>query len=180
YLRERLVPSARGYLAIAEPDGGWGSYLAAPGRDAADPLVFRNDGAALESGGTPNWLGAVALRAAVGELLDAGPARIERRAMALAAELRTGLRERGLGASLVDPADTSQLVSLALGENADGVEARLASCGVRASVRGALGIRALRLSCHGWNRRSDIALVLAAVDSGVVPLTVAARTPVGG
>lgn len=178
-LRGRLVPGARGYLAVAEPDGGWGSYLASPGRDAADPLAFRDDGAALESGGTPNWVGAVALRAATRELLDAGPARVERRAMDLAGALRAGLRERGLGACLVDPSDTSPLVSVAVDGSAADLEASLAIRGVRASVRGALGVLALRVSCHGWNERADVDLVLDAVDSGLVPLAPSPRTPAG-
>jgi selenocysteine lyase/cysteine desulfurase len=118
----------------------------------------------------PNWVGAVALRVAVGELLDAGPTRVERRALELAARLRAGLRERGLGRTLVDQADTSPLVSVVLSESVADVEAVLGHRGVRASVRGALGIRVLRVSCHGWNQPEDIDLLLDAVDDGVLPL----------
>lgn len=168
-LRERLVPGTRGYLALEEPAGGWGAYLARPNRDAADELAFNADGAALESGGTPNWLGAVGLAAAVRELLDVGSAILEQRALGLGRRLRDGLEHRGLAGALLDPAGSSALVSLSLAGSAEDVEAALATRSIRASVRGALGYRALRVSCHGWNTPDDIDLLLEAVDDGLVP-----------
>lgn len=169
-LRDQLVPPARGYLALAEPAGGWGAYLGSPGRDARQPIPFRADAAALEGGGTPNWVGALALRTAVGSLLAAGPARIERQATALADRLRSAVTERGFQHCLMDPAGSSPLVGLAIDEGATGVDTRLADRGVHVSVRGALGQRVLRVSCHGWNRSEDVDLLLEAIDDGVVPL----------
>ncbi|WP_219419605.1 aminotransferase class V-fold PLP-dependent enzyme [Pseudonocardia nigra] len=164
-LRDRLRPPWQGYFALPEPAAGWESVLRDRTRTAHDLPGLRADGDALELGGTPNWLGAVGLDVALGDLFTSGADQVERRALRLADRLRAGLVR--LGAAPLTPVGTrSPIVTFGLpgGEPAEqALHDRLRAAGVHVSLRGGAGVGGVRAGCHGHNTDDDVDALLDVV-----------------
>ncbi|WP_165492067.1 aminotransferase class V-fold PLP-dependent enzyme [Egibacter rhizosphaerae] len=168
-LRDRHRSSYLGYTNVEEPAPGWGRYLQDRHRTAFDRHAARSSGGLLESGGTPDWIGAVGLRAAVDELLARGPADVERHVLALASQLRTGLARIGLGERIAgsgDPMTHSGIVTFGL----PGGEIRerqlydeLTRSGIYVSLRAIAGTGGIRVSPHATNTADDIDALLEVV-----------------
>jgi selenocysteine lyase/cysteine desulfurase len=148
-LIERVHPVLLGWKSVREAD----RYL---------PYHFdlRSDAARLEPGSPPH-LGIHALGAALELLLEVGPARIERRVLAITERLADGLRARA--ASIVSPwgpHERSGILTFQLGEPS-ALVAVLARAGVMARVRAG----GVRLAPHFYTNEDDVARVLDAVDA---------------
>lgn len=165
-LRDRLRPSYQGYFALTEPAQGWGTYLADADRDAFDRADLRTDASALETGGTPNWLGAVGLATSIAETLHTGIADIETRARTLADTLRAGLQNLGVATIYTEPGTRSTIVTfqpLADTESTAHLATALAAAGIDVSVRGVAGVAGIRAACHAHNTQADIDALLEVV-----------------
>jgi cysteine desulfurase/selenocysteine lyase len=171
-LRERLAPPFHGYFALCPPAGGWASHLADATTTSLEPLPFRDDGAALEIGGTPNWVGTLGIAEAVGDLLETGVGVVQSRARRLADALREELIARR-----VEPAteigSRSTIVTFSLEPKVSDEQLReLAEAArVRVSVRGSAGVKGVRVSCHGHNTSDDVHALLEVVDRCLNPAT---------
>lgn len=164
-LRDHLVPPFQGYFALAPPGEGWPEHLTNPQSTSLDELPFRHDASRLEVGGTPNWVGAVGLAAAIGALLRDGPAQVERSARGLADALRGELLARGIEPlTEVGAASTVVTFSLGPGESDAEVVSAARRAGVRVSARGSAGVHGVRVGCHAHNTAEDIAALLDVVD----------------
>lgn len=164
-LREQMVPPFQGYFALESPVGGWPAHLDDPTATSLHPLRFRDDGAALEIGGTPNWIGAVGLTEAIRDLLRTGPAEAEHRARALADRLRDALVARGIE-PFTPVGSRSAIVTFSLQPATSGerfVE-RARSAGVRVSARATAGAGGVRVGCHAHNTTDDVDALLEVVD----------------
>jgi cysteine desulfurase/selenocysteine lyase len=164
-LRQEIVPPFRGYFALEPPDGGWPAHLDDPTTSSLHRLGFRDDGAALELGGTPNWVGAVALTEAVGGMLRIGPAEVESRAQALADRLRNNLVCRGIK-PLTPVGSRSPIVTFSLlpALSAERFVECARAADIRVSARAAAGAGGVRVGCHAHNTADDLDVLLEVVD----------------
>lgn len=140
---------------IGDLDPFWRGWTSVP-----DPLDFaahdqppRGDARRFEEG-SANVLGAAALDASAGLLLEVGPAEVERRIIALTDSLIERLRERGCEiASPLVPGQRSGIVCFRHpARNADEVIERLTGQGIAAAAR--LGV--VRLSPHFYNDEEEM------------------------
>ena len=155
-----LEPPLVGFLGARPPEGGWGAYFADPASSAEDALEFPHNARPWESGGTPNFPGAVALHASVALLLELGPEAVEAHILELSGRLQGGLAE--LGAEVVTPREPGQrggIVSFHWGAGIEDEQAAwsaLKDAGVQLSLRYGGGIGGLRAAVHLYNDESDV------------------------
>lgn len=165
-LLEILEPVYQGYLALAEPEVGWDRYMESPERTPFDLLPVRRDAERMQTGGYPNWLGAVALHAAVEEFESLGAACVWNRIQKLRTRLVKGLCDMGLeflgGPEPPDEA-ISGIVTIRL---PDGVLAEkklleeLKRARVYASLRYVSGVGGIRVAVHESNTENDLDALL--------------------
>ena len=159
-LAARLEPPFYGYFNAADPEGGWGCYLASPERSPFDDLPLRSCAQKFETGGTGNYLGALALAESVGLILAQGPAAVERRVLELQTYLAARLAELGLPNSYpADPRQRAGIVSFRLpGGPAQecALGDALAAQDIFVSVRYTSGVGGIRVSPHTYNDEADI------------------------
>jgi cysteine desulfurase/selenocysteine lyase len=167
-LLERLSPPSWGYLALAEPDGGWETYLQSPQRTPFDVLPELHD-ARRFSGGMPNGLGAIALEQSIREIRDNDQISEWKRVCDMRTYLVNNLRE--LGVELRTPLgtpddDPSGIVCFGLQA---GFEAehrlwkRLLDTRVYLSLRYTSGVGGLRVAIHYSNTQDDVEALLETV-----------------
>lgn len=161
---QELEPPLLGFLGAHPPQGGWGAYFADPAASAGDTLEFPRNARPWESGGTPNFPGAVALHAAVELVLELGPEAVEAHILQLSGRLMEGLEE--LGADVVTPRESARrggIVSFHWGNGLADEQAAwsaLKQAGVQLSLRYGGGIGGLRAGVHLYNNETDVARLL--------------------
>ncbi|HEY8283349.1 MAG TPA: aminotransferase class V-fold PLP-dependent enzyme, partial [Chloroflexota bacterium] len=110
--------------------------------------------------GTPNLPGIVALDAALGLILEAGPARIGDRVLALTDLFIADMQDRGYRVrSNLDPAHRSGIVIVEV-PAPEAARLKLLDAGIITSVRGG----SLRISPHFYNREDELRRVGAVLD----------------
>lgn len=179
-LREHCHPAYLGYFNVEDPPDGWDRYLRDPARTAFDRFPARRAASVLESGGTPQWLGAVGLAAAADDLLARGIDNVERDVGRLVVRLRTGLAELGLSGSVLGGPGTTQSAIVTFGvPGGPDAEQRLletlASAGVQVSSRHGCGVGGIRVSPHVGNTEDDVDALLAVTKDTVRPAGAASR-----
>lgn len=173
YIRNELLGELNaplcGYAALQVPAGGWESYLESPSTSHIwERYRFVSEARKYEIGGTPNYLGAVGLGAAVGLINSLGMERIEAHIYELTDYLIKGLAQ--LGASIVTPLDRRNRAGIvtfrafdAAAEDKRLVE-KLLSEKIMVSMRYAAKVGGVRVSCHFFNNRSDVDKLLNALE----------------
>lgn len=168
-LAETLEPPRPGYMAIAEPPGGWEAYLSDPARRPDDPLPFVRDARRLEPGGTAPYLAAQALTAALGALERIGLPAIHARVAELTGLLIEGLD--ALGAVVTSPREPGRRAGIVTFRSGGGLAAdralrdALLAAGVAVSLRFAAGAGGIRVSPHLYSDESDVERLLEVVGS---------------
>ena len=76
--RAQVKPPLAGYLSVAEPEGGWGTYFQTPSITPVREYEFIGDARRWETGGTANYPGAIGLAESVGLINELGIANIGR------------------------------------------------------------------------------------------------------
>jgi selenocysteine lyase/cysteine desulfurase len=165
-LGERLLnvlrPTFQGYFAMGDPEIGWAAYMALPNRTPFDTVDERRDAGRLEMGGYPNWLGAVALDAAVEEWLHAGPAKVWASILKLRKRLTDGLKELDLRVLSTENAPEKEFAGIVTFCLPGGIEdekklvAELERNRIYVSVRYISGVGGIRTGVHVTNTSSDI------------------------
>src|SRR5207253_569999 len=74
----RLHPPTAGYLDIKDPDGGWGEYFQTPSIMPVQNYEYVQTARRFETGGTPNYPGAVGLAASLKMIQNLGAEKIEK------------------------------------------------------------------------------------------------------
>ncbi len=154
-----LYVSAR---VLGDLKGFWRGWMSVP--DSGDYLGYgqppRDDARRFEEG-APNMLGAAALDASVGLLLEAGPAAVEERVLALTAHVAEGARR--LGCEITSPPGERQRSAIICFRHprvsSDEIVAHLATEGIAAASR----LGSVRFSPHFYNTEEELDRALAAV-----------------
>jgi cysteine desulfurase / selenocysteine lyase len=165
-LLEILEPPYQGYLALAEPDVGWDRYMELAERTPFDLPPDRTDAGRMDTGGYPNWFGAIALDAAIEDFQKLGAQRVWGRIKKLRARLVKGLQNLGiefLGGPA--PADDSVagIVTFCLPGGASDEKKLLEEmkkASVFASLRYVTGIGGIRTAVHESNTSADVDALL--------------------
>jgi cysteine desulfurase / selenocysteine lyase len=165
-LIDALDPSYQGYLALSEPEIGWGPYMELPHRTPFDLPPQRRDAGRLETGGYPNWLGAIALDAAFEEWQSFGEARAWATILKLRTRLANGLTELGLKILATQDAAESSFAGIVTFCLPGGVEAerqllaQLTRSRTYAAIRYVSGIGGIRSAVHFTNTPADVDALL--------------------
>ena len=165
-LLERLDPPFTGYLALQEPEIGWGRYMELPERTPFDPLPEYRDARRLETGGIPNWIGAVALNQAIREFEEIGAEAVWSRILRLRQRLAEGLADLGVEVLACEPEENERNSGIICFGLPGGVEAdrRLLAALVRAkiyvSLRYVSGVGGMRVAMHEDNTPGDVDALL--------------------
>jgi len=168
HLLDQLTPPDWGYLALAEPDRGWETYLQTPSRTPFDPLPEASDIRKLVSGGMPNAVGAVALENSILELQQCDQVASMKRVSGLSERLAESLLSLGARVSTSDEceAETSAILSFGLPQ---GLQAerfllqKLLDSGIYVSLRYVSGVGGIRVAIHYHNTVADIDALLEVV-----------------
>lgn len=147
---------------LGDLEAFWRGWMSVPESD--DYLGYgqppRDDARRFEEG-APNLLGAAALDASVGLLLEAGPGAIEQRVLALTRQVAEGARR--LGCEITSPLGEGQRSGIICFRHprvsSDEIVAHLAERGITAASR----LGSVRLSPHFYNTEDEIDRALAAV-----------------
>ncbi len=169
--RERareLSPDAWGYLALEEPEGGWGEYFRNPAITPYSEWSFRQTATKFEIAGTSNYPGAVGLGASLAQINEIGIGVIHRHILELAGRLRAGLQE--LGARVVSPGEPedarSGITIFTLREKPEEDRVLLGQLLARRiwlAQRYTSGVGGLRVSTHFFNDEEDVERLLEAL-----------------
>lgn len=160
--RERLAELAvplGGYLSLTPPDGGWGTYFQTPSITPFRDYRLVEEARALETGGTANYPGAVALAASMGLVLELGQDAIAARIEALTTRAIEGLTRLGVRVvTPTDPARRAGIVTFDLGEPAanEACMSALLDASVLVSVRYTDRVGGVRVSCHYFDDEGDV------------------------
>jgi cysteine desulfurase / selenocysteine lyase len=163
---EVLDPVYQGYLALAEPEMGWDRYMEWGDRTPFDLLPARKDAERLQTGGYPNWLGAVALDAAADDFLRLKPARVWARILKLRKRFIRGLMELGLGfLGGPEPSDdeVGGIVTMTLRGGTQEEKKLLeqfARARIYTTIRYVTGIGGIRVAIHESNSNDDVDALL--------------------
>lgn len=168
-LLDALQPAYQGYLALGEPAVGWDRYMELPDRTPFDLPTDRTDAGRLDTGGYPNWLGAMGLDAAIEDFQKLGPERSWKRIKKLRTRLVNGLRELGIGfLGGPEPPEKSFAGMLTFclpggaSEEKNLLEA-MKNARVFASLRYVSGIGGIRTALHESNTDVDVDALLDVV-----------------
>lgn len=180
-IQQRLKPLYFGYMALQDPPGGWQDYLQSPVRTPFDRLPETTSARILETGGTPNWMGAVGLNEALSELMEMGAEEIRERIEKQTRRLREGLQELGIQVVAADPGGTfgssdqsrhSGIVCFHLSQGLEAEKAllrELTENRVFVSLRYISGIGGIRVSPHWYNDEEDVKKLLEITTRFLIP-----------
>ncbi|MGG0717151.1 aminotransferase class V-fold PLP-dependent enzyme [Robertmurraya massiliosenegalensis] len=121
-LLEELEPAYIGYMGLKTPEEGWDTYLKSRERTPFDTFVMVEEAKKLETGGTPNWLGAVGLGHAVDEIVNQGIRKIELEVQELLHVLRTFLLAAGLEDFILGSVEAEKQSGIVTFSLPDGIE----------------------------------------------------------
>jgi len=165
-LLDVLQPMYQGYLALAEPAVGWDRYMELADRTPFDLPADRTDAGRLDTGGYPNWLGAMGLDAAIEDFQKLGPERSWKRIKKLRSRLVNGLRELGIGflggPEPPENAFAGMLTFCLPGGAAEEKKLleKMKRARVFASLRYVTGIGGIRTAVHESNTDADVDALL--------------------
>jgi len=157
---EELEPASFGYLALEEPERGWGEYFRTPDITPFRDYRFPRDAKRFEIAGTSNYPGAAGLGGSLSLLNEVGIRNVASHVHGLTGLLHEGLR--AMGAHVVsdpDPASRSGITIFRLHEDpAEDLRVlnALLTEHILISVRYTSGIGGLRVSTHYFNSEDDV------------------------
>jgi cysteine desulfurase / selenocysteine lyase len=157
--REKLDPPLAGYLSVADPEGGWGTYFRTPAITPVRDYEFVRGARRWETGGTANYPGAIGLAEAVGLINDIGVENVGLHVLSLTDYLIQALHRLSL--RVVTPEERehrSGIVTFTLDrlENNIALTDFLQEQKVLVSIRYTSHVGGVRISCHLFNNTSDI------------------------
>ncbi len=166
---EELNPDSWGYLALEDPEGGWGEYFRTPEISPYSDWRFKQTATKFEIAGTSNYPGAVGLGASLAQINELGIHSIHRHITGLGSRLRTGLE--AIGAKVVSPTEPEErrsgITIFTVHETPDQDRQLLAGLldrGIYLAQRYTSGVGGLRASTHFFNNEEDVDRLLTAIE----------------
>jgi cysteine desulfurase/selenocysteine lyase len=163
-----LDPDSWGYLALEDPEGGWGEYFRRPEITPYSEWTFKNSATKFEIAGTSNYPGAVGLGASLAQINELGIKTAQEQVLSLGLRLREGLVE--LGARVVSPPGPDERRSgitifnvLGSPDEDRAFLDKLLERKIFLAQRYTSGIGGIRASTHFFNNTDDVDELLAAV-----------------
>ena len=164
-LLPKIDPKMWGYLALEDPEGGWGTYFGTPSITPVQDWKFQKTAKRFEIGGTSNYLGAIALGESLKIVNAIGIGEIEKHAVELTDYLMDELES--VGAFLVTHRDLEHRSGMVVFRFYDRLEEenellrRLHVNGVYVAMRFTSNIGGIRVSCHYFNNQADVDHLIA-------------------
>ena len=164
---ERIQPSFYGYFNALEPKGGWQDYLESPLRTPFDAIALATGTQKYETGGTANFLGALALGKNLEIISDTGIAGIEEQVLALHRYALEKLAQAGV--NVFRPEDEKHFSGILSFNLPRGLPrekllaAFLRERNIFVSLRYTSGVGGIRVSPHYYNTVDDIDRLAEAV-----------------
>ncbi len=157
--RAQVKPPLAGYLSVAEPEGGWGTYFRTPSIVPVRPYEFVDGAQRWETGGTANYPGAIGLAESVALINDLGIDNVGEYVLSLTDHLMDRLNQQGV--QVITPEDRrcrSGIVTFSVGSAEDNnrLTSFLQEHKVLVSVRYTSGVGGVRVSCHLFNNLDDL------------------------
>jgi cysteine desulfurase/selenocysteine lyase len=157
--RARVKPPLGGYLSLAEPQDGWGTYFGTPSITPVFDCNFVDNARRWETGGTSNYPGAIALAESVALINEIGIEKVGEHVVALTDYLIAGLQNENI--RVVTPLDRryrSGIVAFSLETPQSNVALVdfLQQHKVLVSLRYTSNVGGVRVACHLFNNREDI------------------------
>lgn len=156
-----------GYLSLENPEGGWENYFQTPSISPLREYNFVAEARRYEIGGTANYPGAIGLAASLKLINDLGREKIAAHILELTDFLIDGLKT--LGVEVITPVEKrfrSGIITFSIGsvERNLSLKDYLLDERVLVSVRYTSGVGGVRVSCHFFNSRDDLARLLTLLE----------------
>lgn len=163
YLSEQFRAAVKaplaGYLSVAEPEDGWGTYFGTPSISPVGDFDYVHSARRWENGGTSNYPGAIGLAQSVSLLNEIGIETIGEYVLSLTDYLVAALRHANI--EVVTPEDRryrSGIVTFSMEsptENAALIDF-LRERKVLVSLRYTSDVGGVRVGCHLFNNTADL------------------------
>ncbi len=162
--RARVEAPLAGYLSVAEPEDGWGTYFGTPSITPVSEYRFIDSARRWETGGTSNYPGAIGLAESVAFINEIGIEKIADHVLCLTDYLIDSLHRHEI--EIVTPLDRryrSGIVTLTFDSPADNVALIdfLQQQKVLVSLRYTSDVGGVRIACHLFNNREDVDRLVA-------------------
>jgi selenocysteine lyase/cysteine desulfurase len=157
--RAKVKPPLAGYLSVAEPEDGWGTYFGTPSISPVGDFEYVQSARRWENGGTSNYPGAIGLAESIGLLNEIGIVNIGEYLLSLTDHLIAALQQAKI--KVVTPEDRrfrSSIVTFSLespAANAALIEF-LRQRKVLVSLRYTSDVGGIRVGCHLFNNTADL------------------------
>jgi selenocysteine lyase/cysteine desulfurase len=157
--RAKVKPPLAGYLSVAEPEDGWGTYFGTPSISPVGDFEYVQSARRWENGGTSNYPGAIGLAESVGLLNEVGIGKVGEYLLSLTDHLIAALHQAKI--KVVTPEDRrfrSSIVTFSLespAANAALIEF-LRQRKVLVSLRYTSDVGGIRVGCHLFNNTADL------------------------
>ncbi len=157
--RAKVKAPLAGYLSVAEPEDGWGTYFGTPSISPVGDFEYVHSARRWENGGTSNYPGAIGLAESVGLINEIGIERVGEHVLALTDHLIASLHDANI--KVVTPEDRryrSGIVTFSLdtpAENAALIDF-LRERKVLVSLRYTSDVGGVRVGCHLFNNAADL------------------------
>jgi selenocysteine lyase/cysteine desulfurase len=162
-----LEPSSWGYLALENPEGGWGEYFRTPSITPYREYRFPRSAKKFEIAGTSNYPGAVGLGKALKLVNELGIAKSVRQILELTALLHSGLNQ--LGMHVVSKPDPKVRSGITIFRAYPGAKENQSLLGkllgdrIYVAMRYTSGVGGIRVSTHYYNDENDVERLLASL-----------------
>jgi len=158
--RAKAKPPLAGYLSVAEPEDGWGTYFGTPSISPVCDYAFVDSARRWETGGTANYPGAIGLAESVGLINQIGIENVGEHILSLTDSLIDALQQRGV--RVVTPLKRryrSGIVTFTLDAPSDNAALIdfLRQQRVLVSLRYTSDVGGVRVACHLFNNQQDVA-----------------------
>jgi cysteine desulfurase/selenocysteine lyase len=157
--RAKVKAPLAGYLSVAEPEDGWGTYFGTPSISPVGDFEYVHSARRWENGGTSNYPGAIGLAQSVGLLNDIGIEKVGKHVLSLTDHLIAELHQAKI--NVVTPEERryrSGIVTFSLdspAENAALIDF-LRERKVLVSLRYTSDVGGVRVGCHLFNNTADL------------------------
>jgi cysteine desulfurase / selenocysteine lyase len=164
---DKLEPASWGYLALDDPEGGWGEYFRTPSITPYREYRFPRTAKSFEIAGTSNYPGAIGLGKALKLVNELGILDVEAHILELTERLQSGLHRLNMHVvSKPDPRVRSGITTFQAFPDAKenlALLQRLLADRIYVAMRYTANVGGIRISTHYFNNDDDVDALLASL-----------------